>query len=152
MTLGRLLWACLPAARPAVLRLFGARVGRGCRFAGSVEIVIPWNLDVGDGVDVGERVILYALGPIALGDGVVIDFAAHLCAGSHDIAHPAFPQTRPPIAVGAGTFIGVDAFIGPGVTLGRRCIVHPRASVHTSFGDGAELSGNPARPLERGGR
>ena len=31
-TLGKAIWICLPCARSVVLRLFGAKIGRGCTF------------------------------------------------------------------------------------------------------------------------
>jgi putative colanic acid biosynthesis acetyltransferase WcaF len=134
--------------RSVVLRAFGARVGRGCRFASSVDIAIPWNLRIGDGVRVGPRVLLYSLGTIDLGDGVTLDRRAHLCAGSHDFTDPSFPLLRPPITLGPGVFVGLDAFIGPDVTLGEGCVVHPRASVYGSHKPRVELRGNPAKPVD----
>jgi putative colanic acid biosynthesis acetyltransferase WcaF len=144
----RPIWIVAPPLRPALLRLFGAKVGKGCRFGRNVEITIPWNLDLGDEVEVGERVILYGLGPITLGDRVVIDYHAHLCAGTHDHTDSRFPLLKPPITIGSDTFIGIDVYIAPNISLGHRCRVLPRASVYKSFGDDVELVGNPARPVE----
>jgi putative colanic acid biosynthesis acetyltransferase WcaF len=146
-TAGRALWVCAARFRPWLIRRFGGRVGPGCRFARSVDIIIPWNLRVGSNVEVGRGVILYTLGVITLGDGVVIDDLAHLCAGTHDFTDSRFPLLTPPITIGPGTFIGIDAYIAPGVTLGAGCRVWPRASVYRSFGDGAHIKGNPGRPV-----
>lgn len=144
-TLGRLCWQ-VPMFRAPVLRLFGGTVGRNCRLARTIQVTIPWNVSLGDGVQVGERVILYCLGSITIGSGTVIDVRAHLCAGSHDMRDTRFPLTRPPITIGAGCFIGVDAYIAPDVELGDRCRVLHRASVYKSFPPGTMLEGNPARP------
>jgi len=150
-TIGKAFWVLLPGARSSLIRLFGGTVGAGCSFAGNTQITIPWNLDIGDNVRVGELAKLYSLGMITIGDGTVIDTRAHLCAGSHDFTDIRFPLTRPTITIGAGCLIGIDAFIGPAVTLGDRCTVHPRASVYASFGDGADLIGNPAKPAQPAG-
>ena len=147
-TIGRTIWVFLPCSRSSVLRLFGAKIGRGCTFARSVEIIIPWNLKMGNNCQVSERVILYTLGTITLGDNVLIDTKAHLCAGSHDMRDTTFPLTRPPISIGSDSFIGIDAYIAPNVSLGANTKVHPRASVYRSFDDGCELQGNPARVVE----
>jgi putative colanic acid biosynthesis acetyltransferase WcaF len=144
---GRLLWLAIPGARSAMIRMFGGVVGEGCTFSSSAEITIPWNLVIGDNVRVGELARLYSLGTITIGSGTVIDARAHLCAGTHDFTDSTFPLTRPPITIGSGSLIGIDAYIGPGVTLGDRCVVHPRASVYKDFHPGAELIGNPARPV-----
>ena len=77
-SVGRLIWMLVPPARQTLLRAFGARVGTGCIIARSAEITIPWNLDMGNDVVVGERAIIYSLGRIWIGDGTVIDYRAHL--------------------------------------------------------------------------
>lgn len=151
-TVGRLAWVCVPRARGALLRAFGGSAGRGCELARSVEILIPWNVHLGSGVRVGERVILYGLGPIRIGDGTVIDYRAHLCAGTHDMSDSRFPLVKPPITVGRGCFIGLDAYVGPEVVLGDGCVVWPRAAVFKSQPAGAEVRGNPARPVSAEGR
>ena len=146
-TAGRALWIMLPGARASMLRLFGGTVGRNCTFARNVAIAIPWNVKIGDNVEVGQRAILYSLGVITIGDSVIIDDFAHLCAGTHDMTDSRFPLLTPPITIGSGSFIGIDAYIGPNVTLGAECKVWPRSSVHKSCGDNTALRGNPARPV-----
>lgn len=145
VTIGRLIWVLCPCARSSLLRVFGAKIGRGCTFARQVEIIIPWNLVVGDDCHIAEHVILYTLGTITLGSRVRVDTRAHLCAGTHDMRDTTFPLMRPPISVGDDSFIGVDAYLSPDITLGSHTIVHPRASVYKSFQDGVELQGNPAK-------
>jgi putative colanic acid biosynthesis acetyltransferase WcaF len=144
-TFGRLFWVLCPCWRSQILRFFGAKIGKGCTFSRQIEIVIPWNLVVGDDCHIGEYVILYTLGTITLGSRVRIDTRAHLCAGTHDMRDTTFPLLCPPISVGDDSFIGVDAYIAPDISLGANTIVHPRASVYKSFQDGVELQGNPAK-------
>lgn len=146
-SLGRLLWLVLPPFRSSLLRLFGGAVGPGCRFARSVEIDIPWTLRIGRNVQVGEQAILYGLGTITIGDDAVLDRKAHLCAGTHDMNDPQFALLRPPVTIGRGCFIGYDAYIGPGVTIGDRCRILPRASVYRNWGADLVLRGNPAAPV-----
>ena len=149
-TVARAVWIVLPPARPGLIRLFGGRAGRNCRLARSVQIAIPWNVRLGDDVEVGEHAVLYSLGEITLGDSVVIDYGAHLCAGTHDMRDSRFPLLTPPITIGRGCFVGIDAFIGPNVTLGDGCRVWPRASVYRDCDGGVELRGNPAIALPDG--
>jgi len=149
-TIGRAMWVLLPGARSSILRMFGGTVGTHCTFARSVAIAIPWNVKIGDNVEVGQRAILYSLGEITIGDNVVIDDFAHICAGTHDITDSRFPLLTPPIAIGKNTFIGIDAYIGPNVTLGESCRVWPRSSVHQDAPAHSELRGNPAKPVTPG--
>ena len=147
-TFGWLIWTLLPFCRSSILRIFGAKVGKRCTFARTVQITIPWNLVIGDDCHFAERSILYSLGTITLGDRVRCDTRAHLCAGSHDMKDTTFPLTRPPITIGDDSFIGVDAYIAPSVQLATHTIVYPRASVYKSFDTAVELIGNPARVVE----
>lgn len=146
--LARPIWVVSPSQRPGLIRRFGGQVGKNCAFASSVEITIPWNIRCGDNVRVGERVILYGLGPITIGDNTCIDYRAHLCAGTHDMTDSRFPLLKTPITIGSNCFIGIDAYIAPEVNLGDGCRVWPRASVYKSFPATTHLQGNPAKPFD----
>lgn len=130
--------------RRAVLRLFGASIGQAVRIDPSVRITIPWNLTLGDYVGVGERAVLYALGPITVGANATISQNAHLCAGSHDFRGPDMVLTKPPVSIGEGAWICADAFVGPGVAIGAFAVVGARAVVVRDVDPGAVVAGNPA--------
>ena len=147
-TFGWFLWTIFPFCRPFLLRIFGAKVGKGCTFARTVQITIPWNLVIGNNCHFADQAILYSLGTITLGDNVRVDTRAHLCAGSHDMKDTTFPLIRLPIKIGTNSFIGVDAYIAPTVTLAPNTIVHPRASVYKSYDKAVALIGNPAKVVE----
>jgi putative colanic acid biosynthesis acetyltransferase WcaF len=131
--------------RNAMLRLFGASVGRRVRIYPSVDIIIPWNLTIGDYATVGDRAILYALGPISIGAHATVSQGAHLCAGTHDYRRADFPLLKPPIAIGEGAWVCADAFIGPGVTLGDYAIAGARAVVIRDVQQWTIVAGNPAK-------
>ena len=152
--LGRLLWSIAQplfsfsprpfwAWRRGLLRLFGAKIGRDVHIYPSVRLTIPWNLVIGDQSAVGDRAILYALGPITIGPRVTVSQGAHLCAGTHDWRDPAMPLVKPPIRIGAGAWICADAFIGPGITLGQGAIVGARAVAMRDIPAAAIVVGNP---------
>ena len=148
-TLGKFIWVVFPDLRSWILRRFGATIGTDCAFARRIEITIPWNLHMGNNCRGAEHAILYNLGQITIGDSVRIDTRAHLCAGTHDMRDTTFPLLRPPISLGDGCYIGVDAYIAPDVTLGSNTIVHARASVYKSYDGNVELQGNPAREVQQ---
>lgn len=157
---GRVLWAlAMPLFRLSprtfwgwrrvLLRAFGAGVGQGVHVYPTTRITIPWNLVLGDGCAVGDHAILYALGHITLGPRATVSQHAHLCAGSHDLTHPARPLIKPPIVIGADAWIAADAFVGPGVTVGDGAIVGARAVVVKNVNSGHVVAGNPARILRK---
>ncbi|MEO1291844.1 MAG: DapH/DapD/GlmU-related protein [Pseudomonadota bacterium] len=130
-----------------MLRLFGASIARDVHVYPTVRIAIPWNLSIGPQSAVGDRAILYALGPITLGEKVTVSQYAHLCAGSHDFARPDLPLTKPPITLEREVWVGADAFVGPGVSVGERAMIGARAVVMKAVPAGVLVIGNPARVL-----
>lgn len=138
--------------RRFILRLFGATVAPGAHVHSTARIAIPWNVSLGRNSAVGDGAILYALGPITIGDRATVSQFAHLCAGTHDILDPVRPLLKPPILIGEDAWICADAFIGPGVTVGKGAIVGARAVAMRDVEDGAVVVGNPARVVRRRAR
>ncbi|MGH7243339.1 MAG: DapH/DapD/GlmU-related protein [Phycisphaerales bacterium] len=133
--------------RAWLFRRFGARIGKNVEIARSCRVDIPWTLDIRDGARIGDRVILYSLGKITIGEGTVVSHFAHLCAGSHDYTKRTFDLTRPPITIGKHCWIGPDAFVGPGVTVADECVVEARACVFKDTAPGKTYLGNPAKAV-----
>ncbi|WP_338243130.1 putative colanic acid biosynthesis acetyltransferase [Aurantiacibacter hainanensis] len=136
----RQLWAW----RRFILRIFGARIGRAVHVYPSAKITLPWNLSIGDNSAVGDGAILYALGPITVGESATISQNAHLCAGSHDYTDPAMPLIKMHIDIGDDVWICADTFVGPGVTIGDRAIVAARGVVVSNVPENVIVGGNPA--------
>ncbi|OOY32605.1 acetyltransferase [Thioclava sp. F36-6] len=157
---GRVLWALVQplfrlSPRPFwglrrwLLRCFGARVGAEVHIHPSVRIIIPWNLILGAQCAVGDRAILYSLGPITIGARATVSQGAHLCAGTHDLAISNRPLLKLPISIGADAWIAADAFIGPDVTVGTGAVVGARAVVVKDVEEGWIVAGNPARLIRK---
>ncbi|MEM6393593.1 MAG: WcaF family extracellular polysaccharide biosynthesis acetyltransferase [Planctomycetota bacterium] len=158
--IGRVLWAIAEATifrwsghpfnapRRALLRLFGATVGKHCVIRPSVRITIPWHLTLGDGCVVGDQAILYALAPITLKPYAMVSQYAHLCAGSHDHTRPDLPLTTAPITIGENAWVAADAFVGPGVTLGDGCVLGARSAAFKDLPPHTICTGTPAKPLK----
>lgn len=155
---GRLLWALVSplfrySPRPLwgwrrmLLRVFGAKVAANVHVYPTVRITIPWNLNLGAQCAVGDRTILYALGPITIGPRATVSQGAHLCAGTHDWRDPKMPLIKPPIEIGSDAWICADAFIGPDVNIGEGAIVGARAVVTKTIGPRTIVVGNPARQI-----
>jgi len=155
---GRMLWALaaplfrysprpLWGWRRALLRIFGAQVGRDVHVYPTARISIPWNLVLNDGCAVGDHTIFYALGPITVGPRATVSQYAHLCAGSHDWRDPAMPLTKPPITIGADAWVCAEVFVGPGVTVGEAAILGAGSVVVKDCPPRAILAGNPARQI-----
>jgi acetyltransferase-like isoleucine patch superfamily enzyme len=135
--------------RRRILRLFGARIGEGVSIRPSAHIEIPWNLDIRDGVTVGDFAILYSLGVITIGERTIISQYAHICAGTHDYNDRRFRLIRDPVTIGQDVWIGADAFVGPNVAIGDLAVIGARTSVYKDLAGGEVFVGNPAKALKK---
>lgn len=149
---GRLLFRLTPrplfGVRRAILRAFGAKVGREVHVYPSAVIYFPWKLEIGEWSAIGEDAFVYNLGPVTIGRSVTISQRAHLCAGTHDYADPAMPLLKPPIRIGSDAWICADAFVGPGVSVGEGAVVGARAVVVKDVPAWSVVVGNPAREIK----
>ena len=157
--LWRLLWqaAWLLLFRPSpwfwhlprrlLLRLFGARVGRGVQVMPSVRIWAPWNLALGDWATVSHGVDLYCVDRIAIGAHATVSQRAFLCTASHAIDHPSMPLITAPVNVGDGAWVCAEVYVHPGVTIGTDAVAGVRAVVMHDVPARQVVGGNPARIL-----
>lgn len=153
--IGRFLWSiCSPFFsfsprswfkwRAYILRLFGAKIGKNVHIYPSAKIYIPWNLIMGNDSSIGEWALIYNLGLIKIGSQATISHRAHLCAGTHNYSDPNLPLVRSKIEIGSQAWICADAFVGPGVSVGRGAIVGGASVVMRDVDQWHIVSGNPA--------
>jgi putative colanic acid biosynthesis acetyltransferase WcaF len=73
-----------------LLRLFGARIGKGVVVRPTATFTYPWKITLGDNAWIGDDVVIYSLGPITIGSDAVISQRSYLCAGTHDFSNRGF--------------------------------------------------------------
>ncbi len=133
-------WRCL------LLRLFGARLGRGVHPYPSARIWAPWNLEMGDGACLSEDVDCYSVDRVRIGAHTTVSQYSFLCTASHDSRAADFPLVTAPITLGANVWIAADVFVAPGVTIGDGVVVTARSSVFGDLPPWTVARGNPAVP------
>jgi putative colanic acid biosynthesis acetyltransferase WcaF len=133
--------------RRALLRCFGASVHLTARIRPTVRIDRPANFSIGEESAIGDHAILTCIAPITIGDRCTISQYAHLCSGSHDCTSRPRPVVARPIRVHDNAWVGADAFIFPGVTIGDGCIVGARSTVRRSLPAAMICGGDDAKPL-----
>ena len=67
-----------------ILRVFGAKVGKGLVIRTHVRIKQPWRLSIGDHVWIGESVWIDNLVQVAIASNVCLSQGAFLLTGNHD--------------------------------------------------------------------
>jgi putative colanic acid biosynthesis acetyltransferase WcaF len=136
------------AVRVALLRLFGAKIGKGCRMVHPIRVKAPWNLEVGDNCWFGIDVWVYNQAPIRIGSNVCISQGSFLTAGSHELATDMSLRTAP-IVIEDGVWITSKCVVQMGVTIGRSAVVTPLSVVHRSLAPEGIYGGNPCRFIRK---
>jgi putative colanic acid biosynthesis acetyltransferase WcaF len=105
----------LPSAvKAALLRAFGARVGRGFVCKPRVAIKYPWFVEFGDHVWLGEGVWIDNHCRVAIGSNVCISQGCYLGTGNHDWNDPLFTFFCRPITIGDGVWVTAFQRLPPG--------------------------------------
>src|SRR5439155_19655315 len=131
-----------------LLRHFGAKLADNTWLRHTTVIAHPWLLEMEEWSNLARDVTVYNLGPIFIGRHSVVSQGTYLGAGTHASLQPHLPLLRPPIRIGRGVWIGAQAFIGPGVSIGDNSIVGARAVVSKDVPRGVIVAGNPARVIK----
>ena len=134
--------------KAALLRTFGAKIGRGVVIKPRVTIHFPWKLCVGDHSWIGEEAWILNFEPVEIGSHVCISQRAFLCTGNHDYRAGDFRYRNAPIRIGDGAWIGAQSFVAPGVEIGRECVVCAGSVVTGSLPAAMVCSGNPCTPVK----
>jgi putative colanic acid biosynthesis acetyltransferase WcaF len=132
------------AWRCALLRLFGAKLGKDVHVYSSARIWAPWNLEMLDGSGIGEHVDVYCVNKILLKERAAVSQYTFLCTASHDYEYLDLPLITAPIVIGSNAWVTADVFIGPGVTIGEGSIVLARSTVLSDVPPWVVVGGNPA--------
>jgi putative colanic acid biosynthesis acetyltransferase WcaF len=140
-------WFPLAPLKRRLLRLFGARIGRGLVIKPGVWIKYPWRLVVGDHCWIGQGVWIDNLADVRLGSHVCVSQQVYICTGSHDYRELSFDLITRPVEVGSGAWLGARALILGGASVGANAVVAAGSIVTKDVPAAAVVAGNPARPL-----
>lgn len=127
-----------------ILRVFGAKIGKGAFIYGSTRVWYPPFLIMGDYATLGPRVNCYNQAPITIERFAIVSQDASLCAGSHDYNDPHFQLLARPILLEEHSWVAAEAFVGPGVHVGRYAVLGARGAAMKNLEPTIVYSGNPA--------
>jgi putative colanic acid biosynthesis acetyltransferase WcaF len=128
----------------ALLRLFGAHVGKNVIIRPGVNIKAPWFLEIGDHVWIGENVWIDNLIKVSIGSNCCLSQGSMLLTGNHDYRKSTFDLITKEIILEEGVWIGAKAVVCPGVKCNPHALLTV-ASVATAHLDAYGIyQGNPA--------
>ena len=114
-------WPSIVKAK--LLKLFGAKIGKGIVIKPSVTIKYPWFLSIGDHSWIGQNVWIDNPGQVAIGANVCISQGAYLVTGNHYFMDPTFRFFSSPIDIGDRAWICAKAIIPPGSVIPAGTVV-----------------------------
>lgn len=137
-------WNPFMVIKIVLLRLFGAKIGRGLVIKNNVVIKYPWKLKIGDNVWLGENCWIDNLDEVVIGSDVCISQGAMLLTGNHDYKKRAFDYLNAPITIGDGAWIGAQSVVCAGVTVGQYAILTVGSIATKNLDEYGIYQGNPA--------
>lgn len=99
-----------------LLKIYGARIGKGVVIKPSVNIKYPWKLEIGDYSWIGEEVWIDNLDFVKIGSNCCISQGALLLCGNHNYSKSTFDLMISPITLEDGVWIGAKSTVTGGVT------------------------------------
>lgn len=128
----------------ALLRLFGAKIGKNVLIKPGASIKYPWLLSIENNVWIGENVWIDNLARVSIASDVCISQGAMLLCGNHNYKKSSFDLIVGEINLEQGSWVGCRAVVCPGVTLKSHAILAV-ASVATQDLEAYKIyQGNPA--------
>ncbi|QQR86276.1 MAG: colanic acid biosynthesis acetyltransferase WcaF [Flavobacteriales bacterium] len=132
--------------KPWLLRLFGAKVGKGVVIHPRVNIKFPWKLTIGDHCWIGQAAWLDNIDKLTLEDHVVISQGAMIIIGSHDYKKVDYPTMSKPVVLERGCWVGAGAMVLLGVRMKTHSVLAACSVATTDLEPYMIYRGNPAKP------
>lgn len=137
-------WNPSSCLRIRLLRLFGARIGKGVVIKPSVNVKYPWNLSIGDYSWIGEGVWIDNLVQVTVGSNACISQGAMLLCGNHNFKKTTFDLMVDPIIIEDGAWVGAQSTVCPGVTMHSHSVLAVGSVASRDLLPYSIYRGNPA--------
>ena len=127
-------------------------IGKNSFIYSGVKILVEKGafVSIGAGSLVSLYSNIFAKERIEIGDGCFVSWGVQIIDSDHHTVvidgHDTVPTK--PISIGDRVWVGCNATILKGVTIGNNCIVAAGAVVTKSFPDNVLIGGNPARVIK----
>lgn len=129
---------------------FGARIGRRVVFYPGIWIFTGRNLVLGDDVDIAFGVLITTGGGVHIGDRTLIGYGTKILSSNHTIPDGrsnifSSGHESKPVHIERDVWIGANAIILPGVTIGEGAVVAAGSVVTRDVSKFSIVGGVPAK-------
>lgn len=127
-----------------LLKLFGAKLGKGIVLRHRLNIKSPWFLGIGDDSWIGEGVWIDNLVPVKIGSNVCLSQGATLLTGNHNFSKKTFDLITGGIVLEDGVWIGAKALVCPNVVAAEHAVLTAGSVATKNMEAYFIYQGNPA--------
>ena len=131
--------------RKIILRLFGAKIGKGGKIKSHIKISEPWNLLVGDHCWLGENVWIDNLALVKIGNRVCISQDVYICTGNHNYKEELFDLILKSIIIKDDCWLAAKSIVSPGSILEQGSVGSIGSVVSGNLKQNSIYKGNPAK-------
>lgn len=142
-------WIPLSSIKVAILKIFGASIGKGVVIKPGVNIKYPWLLTIGDYSWIGEDVWIDNLAEVKIGSNCCISQGAMLLCGNHNFKKSTFDLIVKPITLEDGVWIGAQTTVCPGITAKSHSVLTVGSILSQDMEPYTIYRGNPATAVKK---
>ena len=131
-----------------LLKLFGAKIGKGVVIKPGVNIKYPWKLTIGDYTWIGERVWIDCLDDVTIGSNCCLSQGALILSGNHNYKKTTFDLMIAPIIIEDGVWIGAESTVTGGTVCGAHSVLSVKSVASSNLEPYGIYRGNPAEKIK----
>jgi putative colanic acid biosynthesis acetyltransferase WcaF len=135
--------------KSALLKCFGAKIGKSVLIKPHVNIKYPWLFEIGDHSWIGENVWIDNLDRVIIGKNCCISQGAMLLCGNHDYKKRRFNLIIGNIILEDGVWIGAQSIVCPGVTCRSHAVLAVNSVATSDLSAYTIYQGNPAKEIRK---
>lgn len=133
--------------RKLFLRLSGLKIGRHSEINIGVYFLSPYRIRIGHDCHINRKCFLDGRGSIMIGNNVSISHHVSIVTGSHDANSDDFKPLFKPVMIHDYAWIGINATILQGVTIGKGAVVAAGSIVTHDVMENEIVGGVPAKHI-----
>ncbi|MCD4788438.1 MAG: WcaF family extracellular polysaccharide biosynthesis acetyltransferase [Bacteroidales bacterium] len=131
-----------------LLKIFGAKIGKGVNIKPAVNIKYPWKLTIGDYSWIGEKAWIDNLSDVKIGSNCCISQGAMLLSGNHNFTKTSFDLMVKEIILEDGAWIGAHSIVCPGVICRSHSVLTVNSVATKNMDEYSIYQGNPAKKVK----
>lgn len=141
-------WFPIVSIKRLIIRLYGAKIGKGVVFKPNVNIKFPWKLSIDDYTWIGEGVWIDNLEEVHIGRNCCLSQGAIIITGNHNYKRTSFDLMLQKVKLEDGVWIGAGSKVAPGVIAGSHSVLTMGSVATHNLEAYTIYKGNPAQAVK----